>query len=305
MRIGIQGANFSDGHTTQEEYLRRLGQRVREIRKQRGLTRKFLAAVSGVSERYLAQLEAGDANVSVLLLREIANALNMTAQELIENPDTFDPHLAKFAAFLRTLSPEQLSEAQAFLTQRYSPENERPIRIALIGLRGAGKSTIGSLLAKKLNVPFMELDRQIEQAAGVEIGMILDMYGQSGFRRLERQCLDDVLRKYPNFVLATSGSLVSEKLTYDYLRANCHTVWLRATPEEHMQRVIDQGDMRPMGNNAQAMDDLKRILTDREPLYAKAAHVEMTSGRTPDQVTESILKHIRAITTSREMQASI
>ena len=295
MRIDVPGANSRNGHTTQEEYLRRLGHRVREVRKQRGLTRKFLAAVSGVSQRYLAQLEAGEANVSVLLLREIANALNMTAQELIEDQNTFDPKLAKFTGFLRTLSPEQLAEAHALLTHRYSSGNERNVRIALIGLRGAGKSTIGSLLAKKLNVPFIELDRQIEQAAGVEIGMILDMYGQSGFRRLERQCLDDALKRYSSFVLATSGSLVSEKLTYDRLRAQSHTVWLRATPEEHMQRVIEQGDMRPMGNNAQAMDDLKRILADREPLYAKAASVHVTSGKTPEQVADGILAEVSAL----------
>jgi XRE family aerobic/anaerobic benzoate catabolism transcriptional regulator len=203
--------------------------------------------------------------------------------------------LAKITALLHSLSTEQLAEAHAFLNHRYSTDNNHPIRIALMGLRGAGKSTIGSVLAKRLNVPFLELDRQIEQAAGVEIGMILDMYGQSGFRRLERQCLDDVLRKYPNFVLATSGSLVSEKLTYDYLRANCYTVWLRATPEEHMQRVIDQGDMRPMGNNAQAMDDLKRILADREPLYAKAASAHVTSGKTPEQVADAIAVEAKAL----------
>jgi XRE family transcriptional regulator, aerobic/anaerobic benzoate catabolism transcriptional regulator len=298
MRIGIQGANFLNGHTTQDEYLRRLGHRVRQIRKQRGVTRKYLAGLSGVSERYLAQLETGEANVSVLLLREIANALNMTAEELIGETQPNDPELPRITDFLRSLSSEQLLEAQQLLRQRFSPATDRRIRIALIGLRGAGKSTVGNIVARELNVPFIELDRQIEQAAGVEIGMVLDMYDQTGFRRLERQCLEDVLRKYPNFVLATSGSLVSEKLTYDRLRSSCHTVWLRATPEEHMQRVIDQGDMRPMGKNAQAMDDLKRILADREPLYEMARSVKVTTGKTPQEVAYAILQETGAITLS-------
>jgi XRE family transcriptional regulator, aerobic/anaerobic benzoate catabolism transcriptional regulator len=288
MRVGIQGANFLNGHTTQDEYLRRLGERVREIRKHRGVTRKFLAAVSGVSERYLAQLEAGEANVSVLLLREIANALNLTAEELISEPNNYDPAITKVTQLLRTLSTEQLTDAGHLLSQHFSPAHREQSRIALLGLRGAGKSTVGAILAKKLNVPFIELDRQIEQAAGVEIGMIMDLYGLTGFRRLERQCLDDVLRRFPSFVMATSGSLVSEKMTYDHLRATCHTVWLRATPEEHMQRVIEQGDMRPMGNNAQAMDDLKRILADREPLYAKANSVHITTGGKPEEIACAI-----------------
>jgi len=263
IRVSMQGPNSLNGHTTQEQYLRRLGARVREVRTQRGLTRKFLAAVSGVSERYLAQLEAGEANVSVLLLREIANALGLTTQNLISDPEEREP--------LNQISSDG-------------------IKVALLGLRGAGKSTVGTLLARKLNVPFIELDRQIEQAAGVEIGMILDLYGQSGFRRLEGQCLEEVFRQHSSFVMATSGSLVSEEKTYARLRSHCYTVWLRATPEEHMQRVIEQGDMRPMGHNAQAMDDLKRILADREPLYAKADSVQVTTRRTPAEIATAISK---------------
>lgn len=272
IRVSMQGPNALNGHTTQEQYLRRLGARVREVRTQRGLTRKFLAAVSGVSERYLAQLEAGEANVSVLLLREIANALGLTAQNLISDPEEREP--------LNGIPSGGL-------------------KIALLGLRGAGKSTVGTLVARKLNVPFIELDRQIEQAAGVEIGMILDLYGQSGFRRLEAQCLEEVFRQHSSFVMATSGSLVSEETTYARLRSDCYTVWLRATPEEHMQRVIEQGDMRPMGHNAQAMDDLKRILADREPLYAKADSVQVTTLRTPAEIASAICQEATQATAIR------
>lgn len=233
-------------------YLRMLGERVRRARTERSVTRKALAHSSGVSERYLAQLEAGEANVSVLLLREIARALELSAASLLS---------------------DQVTVGQ---------------RIALIGLRGAGKSTVGKLLAEKLRVPFIELDREIEHASGVSIAMILDMYGQEGFRRLERQSLEEVLKKHSDFVLATSGGIVQDADTYNRLRQTCRTVWLRTSPEEHMQRVVEQGDMRPMGNNAQAMDALKRILADREPLYALAESTQNTSGRSPQEIATQV-----------------
>jgi len=237
-------------------YLRGLGERVRRARMDKNVTRKALAASSGVSERYLAQLESGEANVSVLLLREIARALEVSAASLLSEP---------------------------------LPSGRR---IALIGLRGAGKSTVGKLLAEKLLVPFIELDREIEHSSGVSIGMILDMYGQEGFRRLERQSLEQVLKTHSDFVLATSGGLVQDAETYSRLRESCHTVWLRTSPDEHMQRVIAQGDMRPMGNNAQAMDALKRILAAREPLYAQAESTHNTSGRTPETIAAEIAEQV-------------
>jgi XRE family aerobic/anaerobic benzoate catabolism transcriptional regulator len=165
-------------------------------------------------------------------------------------------------------------------------------RVALIGLRGAGKSTLGAMLAKHLDVPFLELDRLIEQESGVSLSAIFDLYGQGGFRRLERRCLDDVIDRYPRFVLATGGSLVSEPATFERLLTMCYTVWLRATPEDHMQRVVAQGDMRPMADNREAMTDLQRILAVREPLYRKADVTIDTSEQSQEQATEMVFKAV-------------
>jgi XRE family aerobic/anaerobic benzoate catabolism transcriptional regulator len=166
-------------------------------------------------------------------------------------------------------------------------------RIALIGLRGAGKSTLGAMLAHRLEVPFVELDRLIEQESGVSLSAIFDLYGQGGFRRLERRCLDQVIERYPRFLLATGGSLVSEPATFERLLTMCYTVWLRATPEEHMQRVIAQGDMRPMADNRESMSDLKRILEVREPLYRKADLTLDTSAATIKDSAEMLAAAIR------------
>jgi XRE family aerobic/anaerobic benzoate catabolism transcriptional regulator len=244
------------------------------------MTRKILARDSGVSERYLAQLETGQGNVSILLLRQIARALDIPPETLVmEGPDP-QVDLVHTNEFLRRLSAEELGEARRMLVQRFGGVDleARVGRIALIGLRGAGKSTLGAMLAEKLDVPFVELDRLIEQESGVSLSVIFDLYGQSGFRRLERRCLDDVIERYPRFVLATGGSLVSEPATFERLLTMCLTIWLCATPEEHMQRVIAQGDMRPMADNRESMSDLKRILEVREPLYRKADITFDTGG---------------------------
>jgi XRE family aerobic/anaerobic benzoate catabolism transcriptional regulator len=186
---------------------------------------------------------------------------------------------------LRRLPGDDLKEARQLLLQHFAGVDNasRRHRIALIGLRGAGKSTLGALLGKHLEVPFLELDRLIEQQSGVAISAIFDLYGQSGFRRLELQCLEQVLERYPRFVLSTGGSLVSETATFERLLATCFTVWLRASPEEHMRRVIAQGDMRPMAHNREAMADLERILAGREPFYSKADMTIDTSGQTVEE----------------------
>ncbi len=254
------------------EYLRLLGERVRETRARRGMTRRLLARDSGVSERYLAQLETGQGNISILLLRQIASALDIPLAALVlEGPEP-PVDLVHTTEFLRRLPAAELAEARRLLVQHFGGVDlaARRGRIALVGLRGAGKSTLGAILADHLEVPFLELDRLIEQESGVTLSAIFDLYGQSGFRRLERRCLDQVIERYPRFVLATGGSLVSEPATFERLLTTCFTVWLRATPEEHMERVIAQGDMRPMADNRESMSDLKRILQVREPLYRKA-----------------------------------
>jgi XRE family transcriptional regulator, aerobic/anaerobic benzoate catabolism transcriptional regulator len=261
-------------------YLRLLGERVRETRARRGMTRKILARDSGVSERYLAQLETGQGNVSILLLRQIAQALDTPVQALVLDGPEPPVDLVHTTEFLRRLPAMELVEARRLLVEHFGGVDldARRGRIALIGLRGAGKSTLGAMLADRIEAPFLELDRLIEQESGVSLSVIFDLYGQSGFRRLERRVLDQVIERYPRFVLATGGSLVSEPATFERLLTMCFTVWLRATPEEHMERVIAQGDMRPMADNRESMSDLQRILDVREPLYRKADATIDTGG---------------------------
>jgi len=279
-------------------YLRMLGERVREARARRGMTRKILAKDSGVSERYLAQLEGGLGNISILLLRQIAQALDLRLDTLIiEGPEP-PVELMHTTELLRRLGPGEIRRAHQMLLKNFSSElgaadaDARRSRIALIGLRGAGKSTLGAKLAKRLDVPFIELDRIIEQECGVTLGVIFDLYGQSGFRRLEQECLERVLERNSRFVLATGGSLVSEHATFERLLTACFTVWLRATPEDHMQRVIAQGDMRPMAENRESMADLRRILSVREPLYGEADVAVDTSGRSVGESFDALLKAV-------------
>jgi len=189
------------------------------------------------------------------------------------------------------LTPAQVAEARDFLLSRFggATAGMRRGRVALIGLRGGGKSTLGPLLAAALDCPFIELDREIEQQSGMALAEIFEMFGQSTFRRMERAALERALQTHPRVVLATGGSLVTEPGTYELLSSSCRTVWLKADPEEHMRRVVEQGDLRPMANNDRAMDDLVAILTSREPLYAKADLILDTAGKTPDQSLQELL----------------
>jgi XRE family transcriptional regulator, aerobic/anaerobic benzoate catabolism transcriptional regulator len=273
-------------------YLHRLGERVRTLRNQRGMTRKALAQHAQVSERYLAQLEAGLGNCSIVLLRRIARAIGLPVTQLVHDGAEPPLDLVLLTQFLERLPPEMLVEARKLVTEHFSSPSEDRRRIALIGLRGGGKSTLGALLAERLNVPFIELDREIERRSGANLSEIFDMFGQETFRRAEREALDDVLRRHPHFVIATSGSIVTEPGTLELLLASCFTVWVRAEPEEHMKRVMAQGDMRPMANNARAMEDLVAILKSREPLYAKAEAALATTGKTPEQNLAELLRVI-------------
>ena len=266
-----------------DAYLRRLGERVRMLRNQRGMTRKALARHAKVSERYLAQLEAGLGNGSIVLLRRISRAIGLPVTQLVHEGSEPALDFVLLNQFLERLSPPALAEARD-LPRRH--------RIALIGLRGAGKSTLGKLAAERLGLPFIELDREIEKRSGATLSEIFDMFGQETFRRAEREALDDVLRRHKGFVVATSGSIVTEPGTLELLLASCLTVWVKAAPEEHMKRVMAQGDMRPMANSARAMEDLVSILRSREPLYAKADVALSTSGRTPEQNVAELLRLI-------------
>jgi XRE family aerobic/anaerobic benzoate catabolism transcriptional regulator len=275
--------------------LKSLGERVRQARARRGMTRKQLAHHSGVSERYLAQIEAGLGNISVLVLRQLGKALNMSADVLLYQGSEPPVEFVHTVEFLRRLSVDELKHARQILLHQFGGVDPaaRHRRMAFIGLRGAGKSTLGAALAERLEMPFLELDRLIEQESGLTLNLIFDFRGQAGFRQLERQCLENVLRRHPCFILATGGSLVSEPGTFERLLSSCFTVWVRTSPEEHMRRVIDQGDMRPMSNNRDAMSDLKRILAEREVLYSKADIQIDTAGRTFEQSLDILIQTLR------------
>jgi XRE family transcriptional regulator, aerobic/anaerobic benzoate catabolism transcriptional regulator len=264
------------------QYLRRVGERVREARSRRGMTRKLLARDSAVSERYIAQLETGQGNISILLLRQIAQAMNLSADELVRDAPDQPLELTLLIETLRRLKPAELAEARHNLNAMFAGATvrKRTRRIALIGLRGAGKSTLGMLLAGDLRVPFIELDREIERIAGASLAEIFDLYGQVAYRRYERRALEAVLESHDRAVIATGGSIVAEAGTYDLLLTACYTIWLMAAPEEHMSRVVAQSDLRPMAGNQEAMADLRRILAGREALYAKADARVDTTGAT-------------------------
>lgn len=261
-----------------------LGKRVREIRDRRAMTRKLVAREAGVSERHLAHLEAGDGNVSIVLLHNIARALNVPLVELLapETEDTVEKRLIR--RFLERLPQHRLEEVVFRLMRDFGHEEAvRRKRIALIGLRGAGKSTLGNRLAREEGMPFIELDREIEKETGIPAREIFSLYGQSGYRRIEKRTLERVMREHPRAVISVGGGAVAQPETFEMLQSNCLTVWVKAQPEEHMARVMAQGDLRPMAGNDEAMEDLKRILEAREPLYAKADTVLDTSGETVDQ----------------------
>ena len=266
-----------------------LGERVRTLRAQRGMTRKILARDSGVSERYLALLENGDGNGSVLVLAKVAAALHVPVVELLRQERAVQPEREAVNTLLTRLSPTQLKTARDLLAREFDAEvKARMRRIALVGLRGAGKSSLGLALAHNLRVPFIELDREIEREAKTTLNEIFLLYGQAGYRRHERAALERVLARHPRVVISTGGSIVSEPDTYDLLLSSCYTVWLKAQPEEHMARVVAQGDTRPMKGNREAMEDLRRILVTRAPLYGRADAVVDTSGRDLDASLEDL-----------------
>jgi len=235
------------------DFLQQLGERVRAWRSEHGTTRKALASASGVSERFLAQLEAGQGNISVLRLRTLARAMGVPLESLVR-------------------------------------ETQKKQLVALIGLRGAGKSTLGAKLAESLKVPFVELDKEVEKEAGTELGEVFAMYGQDAFRRFERRALERVLAQHPRAVIAAGGSLVTAADTYKQLLARCFCVWLKTRPEEHMARVIAQGDMRPFKGRSAALDEIKKLLEDRETLYARANATLETSGKTVRQSLAELKK---------------
>ncbi len=261
--------------------LRQVGERVRALRDKRALSRRAVAEKSGVSERFLADIESGAGNVSVARLADIAHALGSTPAALLAGQAPGGPNDAvrvEIAALLDGRSEAELREVRAWLFSRFA-EAAAPM-VALLGVRGAGKSTIGRRLAERLGVPFHELDAEIEEAAGLTLAEIFELHGEAYYRRLEREALAALLTSVEGAVIATGGSLVSDRETYRLLRRRCTTVWLKARPEDHWNRVIQQGDQRPMKEHPHAMQELRALIAAREKQYAEADHVIDTS-RTP------------------------
>ena len=283
-------------------YLKMLGARVRDARARHGMTRRQLARDSGISERYLAELESGRGNYSIVMLRRLAASIDVPLSELVNEAQPAPVEYALLAERLRRLAPADFSEATAMLSARFGDLSGRLDRIALIGLRGAGKSTLGADLARYLGWRFVELSREIEKEAGVAVNEIFDLWGQAAYRRYERRALEQVLRTETKVVIATGGGLVSEPATLERLLDSCWTVWIKAKPQEHWERVIGQGDLRVREGteDVQALADMKRILGQRDELYGKADAVLSTSGKTVRQS----LRELIGISESRNRKKS-
>ncbi len=273
------------------KFIAAVGERVKNARARMGISRRVLSEKSAVSQRYLAQLETGTGNVSIALLRNIAEALDVPVDWLVTEED---PWISDFAAVLPLYQKATREQRQRVL-EILDPEHPGPRRmqrIAFVGLRGAGKSTLGRLTASEIALPFLELNQEIEQASGMPVHEVIALYGQEGYRRLERQSLERVADTHDALILAVAGGIVSVPETYNFLLRNYHTVWLQAEPEEHMSRVRSQGDERPMAGNPKAMEELRTILASREALYAKAEAVVNTSNQTVQNSLKKVLEEI-------------
>ena len=268
-----------------------LGARLRTLRSRRGLTRKATALSAGVSERYLANLEHGIGNPSMLILQQLATALQCPVAEVIGDLTTSSPEWLMIRETLAGRPDADLRRARIAIAELFGASDAHPKsgRIALVGLRGAGKSTLGQMLAERLDVPFIELSREIERVAGCDIRQIHDLYGTNAYRRYERRALEEVIDAYRDAVIAIPGGLVSDANTFNLLLQRTTTIWLQASPEEHMQRVTQQGDLRPMAASHEAMEDLRRILAGRAAFYAKADYRIDTSGKSLDEALTELV----------------
>ena len=288
----VQAAR-SEADRAVDTLIARVGERVRRARDRKGIPRRVLSEMSGVSPRYLAQLEAGEGNISIGLLQRVAHALDHKIEWLVGAEDPWVSDALRIADLYRSATAPVQAQVRAVL----APEPEaaqRAHRICLVGLRGAGKSTLGRRTGERLGLPFVELNREIEEQSGMPVEDLMALYGQEGYRRLEAQAISRVIATHDTMILAVAGGIVAEPETYATLLQHFHTVWIKASPAEHMARVRDQGDTRPMAGNPEAMDQLKSILTAREALYDRALAKLDTSGKTEDDSLAELLALIDA-----------
>ncbi len=279
-----------------DPFLIALGERLRALRSRRGLTRKALAKLADVSERHVANVESGVGNASIQFLRQLTTVLNCSLAEMIGDETATSPEWLMIREILRGRSDEDLARARSALAGIFEApvsETARRQRIALIGLRGAGKSSLGRMLADHWMVPFVELSRHVETLAGCSVAEIHALYGPNAYRRYEYRALEDIIQRYPRAVIATPGGIVSDPGTFNLLLSHCYTVWLQASPKDHMERVLAQGDTRPMSGNREAMDDLKNILESRAAFYSKADQAFDTSEMTQETAFFGLMDELR------------
>ena len=273
-KILDQENNLLSLNAIKEESIRlnNIGLIVKKHRAKRGITRKLLASLSGISIRYLAQLEAGKANPTISILKNIAYALNMSLSDMLFENEYNEIQLGTLDNKLSEFSSEQLKKVHNLVENIYRENTvkKNKNKIAFIGLRGAGKSTLGNMLNKEFNTPVFEVSNEIEILGGMNINEIIELGGQGMYRRFEYDIVSSFHKNHDNLILLTGGSIGSEKETYNYLLNNYFTVWIKASPMEHMSRVLMQGDSRPMNSNPRAMEDLNNILNERVFLYSKA-----------------------------------
>ncbi|MFT3663957.1 helix-turn-helix transcriptional regulator [Piscinibacter sp.] len=296
----VEADAADDSDEAKNPFLVALGERARALRARRGMTRKALALAADVSERHLANLEYGVGNASILVLLDVARALQCTLAELLGDVTTSSPEWLMLRELLENRDEATLRRVRVAVGEMLgtgganaSGGRRRSQQVALIGLRGAGKSTLGAMLAEDLGFPFVELSREIEKFAGCSISEIQALYGQNAYRRYERRALEEAIQIYPEAVIATPGGIVSDPANFNLLLAHCTTVWLQATPEDHMKRVLAQGDTRPMAASREAMEDLKSILAGRAAFYSKAEFSLDTSAQALEPSFRALRRLVR------------